>query len=273
MYLLMVGINFRNAPAEVREKLAGEDIHLPEFLAKLNKNNKLAGSIILPMPTGVEIYTSTRDLPEAERNITEFISEQYELYGSRLNEYVYVYTLNDCIRHLYRVIAGLGGIFADVNEALNQAGEAYRVACENEAANNVLCTLFEKVIESVENVVAEAGMENKVLIEAGIEQELNRFFKWLNSGFVMPTVQALNKKGQEIRERELEKALNRLDKWTAEDKEIVASLAEAVLSKLLQDPVDKLKDVSVTEQGHMYTEILRNLFSLKVGPDKVRELE
>ncbi|HWI55098.1 MAG TPA: hypothetical protein VNT57_05370 [Desulfobacteria bacterium] len=271
MYLLMVGINFHSAPQGVREKMAGEKLNLPEFLAGLNQVDKLAGSIILPTSSGVEIYTSTRDLPEAEKNIRQFLSKRYDLEGSRLNEYVYVYTLNDCIRHLFRVIAALDGVFADAGQALKQARESYRLACDNEAANNVLCTLFEKVADSVEKVLAEAGAGNKDLIEDGMEQEMERFFKWLNSGFVAPTVGALNKKGQEIREKELQKALNRLDGLSDKDKEIVASLAESVVSKLLNDPVNALKTVSETGQGHLYTKILRNLFCIK-NPDSAGNL-
>ncbi len=267
MYLLMVGINCHNAPAGVREKMAREGKDLQEFMTRVNQVDKLAGSIILPTSLGVEIYTSTRELPEAEQNIREFLSERYDLDGSLLKEYVYVYTLNDCIRHLFRVIGGLEGKFADAAQALKQARESYRVACENEAANNVLCTLFEKVVESVEKVLMETGIGNKDQIEDGIEQEMNGFFKWLNSGFVVPTVRALNKKGQEIREKELAKALNRLDSLSGEEKEIVASLAEDLVSKLLNEPVKTLKAVSETGQGHLYTTILRNLFCIKAGPD------
>lgn len=266
VYLLMVGINFYNAPRKVREKMGGDDMALPEFLSIVNQVDKLAGSIILPTPLGVEIYTSSRDLPEAEKNIRDFLSEKYELDGTRLNDYVYVYTLNDCIRHLFRVIGGLDGVFADAGQALKQARESYRVACEIEAANNVLCTLFEKVVESVENVLASAGAGNKHLLEDGIEREMDRFFKWLNSGFMGPTIGALKKKGQEIREKELQKALKRLDSFTDEEKAIVASLAESIVSKLLHEPVNTLKTVSETGQGHLYTKILRNLFCIKISP-------
>lgn len=263
MYLLMVGINFHNAPRGVQDKMSGDAIALPEFLSGLSRVDKLAGSIVLPTPLGVEVYTSTRDLPEAEQNIRGFLSDKYELEGSRLSEYVYVYTLNDCIRHLFRVIGGLDGVFTDAGQALKQAKESYRVACENDTANNVLCTLFEKMVESVEKVLTEAGVGNKNRIEDGIEQEMDRFFKWLNSGFIVPVVGALNKKGQEIREKELQKALNRLDGLTDEEKEIVKSLADSIVCELLHDPVNTLKTVSETGQGHLYTKILRNLFCIK----------
>ena len=88
-------------------------------------------------------------------------------------------------------------------------------------------------------------------------------------------------KGEEIRDAELEKALRKLGNLTAIEEKIIRSMAHAIINRITNSPVIKLKEYSQTDQGHMYAQILLDLFELEVHideedgrehkPDNVRE--
>jgi len=101
-----------------------------------------------------------------------------------------------------------------------------------------------------------------------IKEEINEFWKWLSMQFVTPTIAALKKRGEEIRQKEMQKAYNRLGNITEREKKIISSMTNSIVNQLLHDPVMELKKSALTKQGHLYTEILQNLFNLDVPKEK-----
>ena len=45
-------------------------------------------------------------------------------------------------------------------------------------------------------------------------------------------------------------------------------MANAIVNQLLNDPITQLKSYAATPQGHLYTEILQNLFNLDVEGER-----
>ena len=74
----------------------------------------------------------------------------------------------------------------------------------------------------------------------------------------------LNKKGEEIRDAELEKAMRKMGNLTEEQKEIMQFLANSIAYKLMNTPITQLKRYAQTEQGQKYTQFAQNLFDLPV---------
>ncbi|PKM80982.1 MAG: glutamyl-tRNA reductase [Firmicutes bacterium HGW-Firmicutes-14] len=101
-----------------------------------------------------------------------------------------------------------------------------------------------------------------------IQAEIDEFWKWLSTQFVTPTIAALKKRGEEIRQKEMKKAYNRLGNITEREKKIISSMTNSIVNQLLHDPVMQLKNYALTRQGHLYTEILQNLFNLDVPNEK-----
>ncbi|AEG59885.1 glutamyl-tRNA reductase [Desulforamulus ruminis] len=116
--------------------------------------------------------------------------------------------------------------------------------------------------------VVDANLEERrqaaVSAEGIIEEELDEFMKWLSTRFVVPTITALKRKADEIKQRELYRAYNRLGDLTDRERKIIGALANSIVSQLLHDPVIKLKQYALTPEGHLYTEILQNLFNLEL---------
>ncbi|MGI6286221.1 glutamyl-tRNA reductase [Neomoorella humiferrea] len=101
--------------------------------------------------------------------------------------------------------------------------------------------------------------------EAIVAEEVEGFFRWLATLYVVPTITALKEKAETIKAAELERAYNRLGELTPRQKKIVASLANSIANQLLHDVVVNLKKAAPTPRGHLYAEALHELFNLSEG--------
>ena len=98
-------------------------------------------------------------------------------------------------------------------------------------------------------------------------EELSGFNNWLNTLFVVPTIVALKEKAEKIKKAELTRARNRLGTLSAREEKVLASLANSIVNQLLHDPIIQLKAAACSQQGHLITEVLQNLFQLSVSKE------
>ncbi|HBC92491.1 MAG TPA: glutamyl-tRNA reductase [Pelotomaculum sp.] len=133
-------------------------------------------------------------------------------------------------------------------------------------------TLYD--IDDLKNIVDQNLEQRKkaaVIAEGIIEEELDEFMRWLGMQFVVPTITALKQWGEKIKQKELKRALNRLGDLSEHDRKVVGSLANSIVNQILHLPVSKLKSYALTTEGHLYTEILQNLFELEVAGQKPKK--
>jgi glutamyl-tRNA reductase len=95
------------------------------------------------------------------------------------------------------------------------------------------------------------------------------FKKWHNSLFVLPTIAALQQKGEEIKKAQLDLAMAKLGAISPKQEKVIRSLANSIVNKFLHVPITTLKKVSDTPQGHLYIEILQNAFNLEVDENMI----
>ncbi|MCW2277038.1 glutamyl-tRNA reductase [Heliophilum fasciatum] len=126
--------------------------------------------------------------------------------------------------------------------------------------------VIDQNLEERRNAAAQA--------EKIIEFEISQFMRWLNSLFVVPTIVALKQKGEQIREKELARALSKVKHLSEKEKKLIGSLASSIVNQLLHDPITRLREHAASPDGHLYSEVLQNLFSLDVpGQRAKREKE
>lgn len=120
-------------------------------------------------------------------------------------------------------------------------------------------------IDDLQNVVDDNLKERRraaVFCENIINEELDKFMKWLSIQFVIPTIAALKKRGEQIKQRELHRALNRLGDISEHDRKVVSSMANSIVNQLLHDPVIMLKEYALTDAGEKYKEAIEKLYKL-----------
>jgi glutamyl-tRNA reductase len=95
-------------------------------------------------------------------------------------------------------------------------------------------------------------------VERIIDEGLVRFTAWLRARGVVPTVAALRERADTVREAELARTLRRLPDLTPKERAAVEAMANALIKKLLHNPIDRLKG----PDGERYVGVLRELFAL-----------
>ncbi|OPX86827.1 MAG: Glutamyl-tRNA reductase [Pelotomaculum sp. PtaB.Bin104] len=136
-----------------------------------------------------------------------------------------------------------------------------------EAAAGSLAGVILYDIDDLETVVDHnlAGRKQAAFKAEGIiEEELTGFMSWLGTQYVVPTIVALKQRGDQIKEQELKRALNRLEKLSEHDRKVISSLANSIVNQILHTPVTQLKSYALTTEGHLYSRIMQNLFCLEV---------
>ena len=95
-----------------------------------------------------------------------------------------------------------------------------------------------------------------------IEQEVDVILHWLKSLEVTPTILALRRRAEEIKQVELEKSLGRLGHLSPEERGVVEGLATAIVNKLLHGSLVTLKAEADSAGGSLFVEAARRFFNL-----------
>jgi glutamyl-tRNA reductase len=94
-----------------------------------------------------------------------------------------------------------------------------------------------------------------------IDQEVDRFTRWLGSLEVVPTIAALRERGDQIVAQVLRENEERWESMSDNDRRRLELMARAVVSRLLHEPTLRLKDAD-GDRSYIYVDALRELFAL-----------
>ena len=101
--------------------------------------------------------------------------------------------------------------------------------------------------------------------EGIVQDELAKFVLWYRSLSLIPTISALKGKFEEIRKKELEKALSHLPDLSDKEKNALEGLTSAIINKILHPPFSLLKKADEEGNATRYLDALQALFQLSVS--------
>jgi glutamyl-tRNA reductase len=96
-----------------------------------------------------------------------------------------------------------------------------------------------------------------------IDEELERFGRWLRSLDVVPTISALRERADSVVEQVLRENESRWESLSEADRERLAAMAQALVNRLLHEPTLRLKGSAGEEASYRYVHALRELFALE----------
>lgn len=164
MKILLVGLSYRTAPIDVRERLAltpamlrsalthFDSIHLQAHLSDVREG------VILSTCNRLEVYALVRDPHTATKAIVNFLAHASDIAPETLIKHLYVYHDEAAGCHLMRVAAGLDSMVLGEPQILGQITEAYEAALSQKAAGTVLSALFRAAIHVGKRVRTETAI-------------------------------------------------------------------------------------------------------------------
>jgi glutamyl-tRNA reductase len=172
MEIVLVGLNHRSAPVEVREKVSFTNDQARQAAEELRARGILHETLVLSTCNRSEVYgvppeTSRESAAALCNYLSSFHSVQLELLCPSL----YHHYDRHAVRHLFRVASGLDSMMLGEAEILGQVREAYRMAYEQGATGPVLNRLFQGALEVGKRVRSETelGTRPMSVASAGVK--------------------------------------------------------------------------------------------------------
>ena len=138
-----------------------------------------------------------------------------------------------------------------------------------EPAAGELEQVFLYNIDDLRAIVSEnlaRRQEQTARAEAMVSDDVAEFLVWLRSRGTIPTVVALRRRFESVRQAELERLEPKLTGLSPEARVQVEEVTRLVVQKLLLTPTERLKSVSDEATAAQFAEIITQLFGLADTP-------
>lgn len=150
MKTLAVGINHKNTPIEIRERLFLNPTQQDLLLSELKNNPAIMEVCILSTCNRIEIYAQVLD---KDVNVSALIKLIFQIkkvpFTNNYTNYFYTYWDKEAIRHLLEVSTGLDSLVIGEEQILGQVKAAFARAQEFD--------MFDRCFNILSNIVIRAG--------------------------------------------------------------------------------------------------------------------
>jgi len=160
MSIVLVGINHKSAPVEVRELLAFTEDACATGLRALVDGNVVREGLIVSTCNRVEVLaeTASERLSDTIERVSQFLSKTDSLPRSFFETHLYQHTDDEAIRHLFRVTSSLDSMVVGEPQVLGQVRRAYSIALEAGTAGRILNRLVHHAFRVAKRVRTETGI-------------------------------------------------------------------------------------------------------------------
>ena len=157
MALLLVGLNHRTAPVDVRERISVGDRELTDVLTGIRAIAGVDGAAVLSTCNRVELVLSTT----SDDIAGDVVARLAELSGdsrAEIEKHLYVLRHEEVIRHLFRVASGLDSMVVGEPQIGGQVRSAFLAAQESGAVDSLLQRLFDETMRVAKKIRTETGI-------------------------------------------------------------------------------------------------------------------
>jgi glutamyl-tRNA reductase len=157
MPLILVGLNHRTAPVEVRERLSISEPRLGETTLELRGLDGVEGAAVLSTCNRVEVIVSTRE-EDVIAHIVEWLASRASTVRTELEKHLYIVRHGDVVQHLFRVASGLDSMIVGEPQIGGQVRSSFAVAHELGTLDSLLTQLYENTMRVAKKVRTDTGI-------------------------------------------------------------------------------------------------------------------
>ena len=151
MPLVVVGVNHRTAPVEVRERVVFDPARIPDALRELTSLPEVRESIIVSTCNRTELYCVT---DQGEAALGDWLQRYHQL-GSSIHHCLYRHDDMRAVTHAFAVASGLDSMVLGEPQILGQLKDAYRTALDAGTTGPTLNRLFQAAFSVAKRVRTE----------------------------------------------------------------------------------------------------------------------
>lgn len=176
MSIVLVGINHKTAPVEVRELLAFSEEACAAGLRTLVDGEVLREGLIVSTCNRVEVLAATaaEHSREGSKRIGEFLAQARQLPEPVFRDHLYTHHDEEAVRHMFRVASSLDSLVVGEPQVLGQVRRAYSLALEAGTAGRILNRLIHHTLRVAKRVRSETGIATNAVSISYMAVELGK---------------------------------------------------------------------------------------------------
>jgi glutamyl-tRNA reductase len=169
MKILVVGLNHRTAPIDIRERLAFDAAQTVRALKHLSSRFDESEFVLLSTCNRVELYSAGKRVGGlVAEDLTKFLSEFHGVRLEDFQNFLYVHSDGDAVRHLLTVASSLDSMVVGEAQIIRQVKESYRLACSAKSTGKILNRLFHCAFRTSKKVHTNTSIANRRVSVAGV---------------------------------------------------------------------------------------------------------
>lgn len=146
MHILVVGVNHRTAPIDIREKLAFDQAGIDEALTTLRHTKSIFEDVIVSTCNRTEIYVVCDQLHTGRYYTKTFFYNWFGIEKSGLTPFLFIKEDDEAISHLFHVACGLDSMVLGETQILGQVRDSFLAAQKNHTTGTLFNELFKEAV-------------------------------------------------------------------------------------------------------------------------------
>ena len=146
MHVIVVGINHKTAPVEIRERLTFDPSQLGDAMGQLQGKKSILENVILSTCNRTEIYAVVDQIHTGRYYIKEFLSQWFQIEKEEFTPFLFIYEEDGALEHLFKVACGLNSLILGETQILGQVRTSFLTAQEEKTSGTVFNQLFKQAI-------------------------------------------------------------------------------------------------------------------------------
>ncbi|WP_108669414.1 glutamyl-tRNA reductase [Peribacillus acanthi] len=269
MHILAVGLNYKTAPVEIRERLSFNETELADAMRALNNKKSILENIIISTCNRTEIYAVVDQIHTGRYYIKEFLSQWFNLEVSEFSPFLFIYEGDGAVEHLFQVSCGLNSMVLGETQILGQVRSSYLLGQAEQTTGTVFNHLFKQAITLAKKAHAETEINtNAVSVSYAAVELAKKIFGSLENKNVLVlgagkmgelAIQNLYSNGAKdvtVINRTFEKALNLAERFSGKAKQLQELQCALVEADILISSTGS-KDYVITKEMMMQVNKLR----------------
>ncbi|MED4082198.1 glutamyl-tRNA reductase [Halalkalibacterium halodurans] len=158
MHILMIGLNYKTAPVEIREKFSFQDSELPQALHQLRQMKSILECTIVSTCNRTELYVVADQLHTGRHFTKTFLADWFKLPKDEFTPFLTIRENDHAIEHLFRVATGLDSMILGETQILGQVRNSFFIAQEEQVTGSIFNHLFKQAITLAKRAHSETDI-------------------------------------------------------------------------------------------------------------------
>jgi len=189
MNIIVIGLNHKTAPVQIREKLAfqSEDA-IRKALKQLIQLEGINETVIFSTCNRVEIYiySDKADKDSIVNRVKNFLSDFHHIEIRDFENYLYIYKNKETVEHLFKVTSSLDSMILGEPQITGQVKDSYEIALSERTTSLILNHLMNRALFTAKRVRNETRIgENPVSVSYAAVGLIKKVFDELSRKTVL----------------------------------------------------------------------------------------